>query len=398
MSHEPGTDPGAPLAGIRVLELTRFAAGPWAASLLADLGADVIKVEGPEGDGSRYFDDVFGYGMSSYFVGLNRSKRSIVLDLKDQRGRAALLRLVEACDVLLENFKPGWMEDRGLGPEVLARTNPRLVHAVLTPFGSRGPMTSTPAMDIIAQAAGGVMHLTGPVDGDPVKVGSPIADFTASFEIVIGVLVGLYRRSLTGGGTTVTTSLLAGQIALLPNVLTGFAITGYPDRAFGSGHPQLVPYQIFDARDGFVVIGCLTEQHWRRLCSVIGRPELAQDPRFARNIDRVARREEVVGIIAPAIASETRDTWMSRLNDAGIPAGPVNTLADVLRSEQVWANGMVRRIEREDDERDVIVVGHPLEFSNASTRRPHMAPTLGEHTREVLTELGFTAGEIDELT
>ncbi len=385
-----------PLTGVRVLELTRFAAGPWAASQLADLGADVIKVEGPDGDGSRYFDDVFGYGMSSYFVGLNRSKRSIVLNLKSDSGKNALLRLVRGCDVLLENFKPGWMETQGLGPVALRKANPRLIHCILTPFGSQGPMTMLPAMDIIAQAAGGVMHLTGPVGGDPVKVGAPIADFTASFLMVIGVLTGLYRRELTNTGTTVSTSLLAGQIALLPNVLTGFSVTGHPDRAFGSGHPQLVPYQIFNASDGFVVIGCLTETHWRRLCNLLGRPELIEDPRFHRNIDRVKHRDEVVSIVETEIGRERRDYWLGRLNEAGVPAGPVNTLHNVLQSSQVWDNDLIRRVDVESHD-EVVVVGNPLEFVGLPTRSPSMAPELGAHTLEVLREFGFEEDEIHEL-
>jgi crotonobetainyl-CoA:carnitine CoA-transferase CaiB-like acyl-CoA transferase len=334
--------------------------------------------------------------MSSYFVGLNRSKRSVVLDLKRDAGKAALLRMVRDCDVLLENFKPGWMEDHGLGPEVLSRANPRLIHCTLTPFGSRGPMSRMPAMDIIAQAAGGVMQLTGPEGGDPVKVGTPIADFTASFLMVMGVLTGLYRRELTGEGATISTSLLAGQIALLPNVLSGYNVTGYPDRAFGSGHPQLVPYQIFHASDGLVVIGCLTEDHWRRLCRLLELDHLIEDTRFRRNIDRVDNREALVEIIEGAIGLKGRDYWLDELNSSGIPAGPVNTMHDVLQSRQVWDNQLVRRIDMTDRD-DVVVVGNPLEIAGSLTRPPQMAPALGEHTEEVLREFGLSEDEIRDL-
>lgn len=394
-----GLPPSLPLAGVRVLELTRFAAGPWAASLLADLGADVIKIEGPDGDGSRYFDDVFGYGMSSYFVGLNRSKRSVVLDLKTVAGRSALLRMVAVSDVLLENFKPGWMGEQGLGPEVLSEANPELIHCTLTPFGAEGPMTGLAAMDIIAQAAGGVMALTGPTDGDPVKVGAPIADFTASFLMVIAVLTGLYRRQTTSQGAMLTTSLLGGQIALLPNVLAGFHVTGHPAGAYGSGHPQLVPYQAFHASDGLVVIGCLTEEHWRRLCRILGRPELIDDPHFVRNIDRVRNRDRLVPLIEESIGRRTRDSWVEELNAAGVPAGPVNRLDDVITSPQVAANGYVRSLGRlGPDHAEVMIVGNPIGIEGCELRPPEIAPDLGRHTEAVLVEFGFDADEIDALT
>jgi len=387
-----------PLAGVRVLELTRFAAGPWAASLLADLGADVVKIEGPEGDGSRYFDDVFGYGMSSYFVGLNRSKRSVVLDLKTDAGRSALLRMVARSDVLLENFKPGWMGEQGLGPHVLSEANPQLIHCTLTPFGVAGPMTGLAAMDIIAQAAGGVMHLTGPTDGDPVKVGAPIADFTASFLIVIAVLTGLYRRQTTSQGATLSTSLLGGQIALLPNVLAGFHVTGHPAGAYGSGHPQLVPYQAFHTADGLVVVGCLTEEHWRRLCRILSRPELIDDPRFVRNIDRVENRDELVPLIEEAMRRGTREGWVAELNAAGVPAGPVNSLEDVIANPQVTANGYVRSLGGlGPDAAEVTIVGNPICIEGCELRDPEAAPALGSHTAEVLAEFGFDADEIDAL-
>jgi formyl-CoA transferase len=260
-------------------------------------------------------------------------------------------------------------------------------------------MTGLAAMDIIAQAAGGVMHLTGPTDGDPVKVGAPIADFTASFLIVIAVLTGLYRRENTSQGASMATSLLGGQIALLPNVLAGFHVTGHPAGAYGSGHPQLVPYQAFHASDGLVVIGCLTEEHWRRLCRILSKPELIEDRRFLRNIDRVQHRVELVPLIEEVIGRAGRDSWVAELNAAGVPAGPVNRLEDVIASEQVAANGYVHSIGRlGPDDAEVMVVGNPIRIDGCELREPEVAPALGSHTAAVLAEFGFDAGEIDALT
>jgi crotonobetainyl-CoA:carnitine CoA-transferase CaiB-like acyl-CoA transferase len=386
----------APLDGVRVLDLTRFAAGPWATCMLADLGADVIKVEHPgSGDGSRHFDDAFGTGMSSYFAGLNRSKRSMALDLKQPRGRDVLLRMAAACDVLVENFKPGSLAALGLGVERLRAANPRLVTCSLSPFGTQGPMAGMPGMDIIAQAVGGVMGLTGERGRTPCRTGPPVADFTASFLMVSAVLLGLYTREATGEGLHVDTSLLAGQVALLANFMTGYAATGYPDGPYGSGHPQLVPYQAFAAADGFVVIGCLTEEHWRRLCHALGRGDLLADPRFARNSDRVRHRAEVVGAVEAGVRLRPREHWVHVLNAAGIPAAPVNTLGDVLDSEQVWRNGMLWELD-EDGER-MVVVGQPLQVEGRPPAPPRHPPLLGEHTVPVLAELGFAPDEIDDL-
>lgn len=385
-----------PLDGIRVVDLTRFAAGPWATSLLADLGAEVLKVEHPGGgDGARHFDDVFGRCMSSYFAGLNRSKRSVALDVASEDGRRALLRLVAHSDVLVDNFRPGWMAAHDLSPETLQRTNPRLISCSLSSFGLRGPMADLPAMDIVAQAVGGVMGLTGERGRTPCRTGPPVADFTASFLMVSAVLLGLFQRERTGRGMHVDTSLLAGQVALLPNFLSGFAVTGQPDGPFGSGHPQLVPYQAFDAADGHVVIGCLTEEHWRRLCEAIDRPDLLGDPRFARNVDRIAHREEVVEAVQAVTVHQPRDHWITVLNARGVPAAPVNTLADLLASQQLWDNGMLRTVEAEP--RPIVVVGSPFEIRGQPTVPPRMAPRLGADTDAVLAEHGFTDDEIRSL-
>lgn len=390
------TNSRAPLSGVKVLDLTRFAAGPWATSLLADLGADVVKVEHPAtGDGARHFDDVFGIGVSSYFVGLNRSKRSLALDLGAAHGRSALLRILERCDVVVENFRPGWMAAHGLGPQQLRSANPRLISCSLTPFGRRGPMADLPAMDIIAQAVGGVMGLTGERGRTPCRTGPPVADFTSSFCLVGAVLLGLYQRERTGHGIRIDTSLLGGQVALLANFLSGFAVTGRPDGPYGSGHPQLVPYQAFRAADGYIVIGCLTEEHWRKLCQALDRADLLVDPRFARNPDRVRHRDEAVAAVETVTSTRPCDHWMKLLTERGVPAAPVNTLGDLLASQQLWENGMLRTIETDDD--PVVVVGSPFEIEGADTVAPRLAPLLGQHTQELLAEFGFAADEIAAL-
>ncbi|HYF17857.1 MAG TPA: CoA transferase [Ramlibacter sp.] len=379
----------AALAGIRILDLTHFVAGPWATTLLADFGADVIKVEHPDrGDGSRYLDEVFGAGMSSYFVGLNRGKRSIALDLQSPDGIEVVGQLLEGCDVLIANFRPGVLQRLKLDYESLAQRHPRLIHVSVTAFGEGGPMAARPAMDIIVQAAGGVMGLTGPSDGSPVKIGAPMADYLGSYMAFSAIALALFVRQKFGFGQAIEVNLLDGQVSMLANFMAGHARTGKPEGPQGSGHPQIVPYQLFDTVDGSIVIGCLTNHFWLGLCDALELPELKADPRFLTNGARVAHRDVLVPVIAARIAQRTTAAWIPLLERQGVPCCEVSSLADVASSEQVRRNGMVRDTVH-PRLGPVRVVGNPLRLKATPPVMGLHAPALGEHTEQILGEIAW---------
>ena len=368
------------LEGIRVLDFTHFVAGPWATSLLADFGADVIKVEDPaSGDGSRHLDRAFGPGMSSYFVGMNRGKRSLALDLKRPESQEAIHRLLETTDVLIANFRPGVLDRLGLGYPALAARYPRLLYVSLTAFGESGPLADRPAMDIIVQAAGGVMGLTGEAGRAPVKVGAPVADFTGSYMAFGAIALGLFARERDGKGQLIELNLLDGQVSMLANFMVGHALTGRPEGPQGGGHPQIVPYQVFRSADGFIVVGCLTQDFWLALCQELGRPDLAADPRFASNAERVNHRSALVPELEAAFLERSSDAWLQALRTSGVPCGPVHSVREVAAHPQVRANGMV--IETQHPLLGPLtVVGNPLHLRatpprarspRAAARRAH---------------------------
>ena len=385
-----------PLSGVRIVDFTHFVAGPWATTMLGDFGADVIKIEHPTGgDGSRHLDNTFGAGMSSYFVGLNRSKRSLALDLSSQRGRAVIQRLIGTADVLIANFRPGVMERLGLGYESLAAKFPRLIYVSITAFGERGPLSHKPAMDIIVQAAGGIMGLTGEANRAPVKIGAPIADFVGSYLAFSAVSLGLYVREKHGMGQPIEINLLDGQVSMLANFMPGHAITGVPEGPQGGGHPQIVPYQVFETSDGNIVVGCLTQEFWLGFIKVLGLSELQDDPRFASNAARVANRDALVPMIAAAIRGRSKKHWLKDLMAQGVPCGEVASLGDVASNSQVRQNEMVVEMDH-PKLGTVTIVGNPLKLRGTPPQIGRPAPTLGEHSQEILEELGFDADEIDE--
>jgi formyl-CoA transferase len=387
-----------PLDGIRVLDLTRVLAGPYCTMFLGDLGAEVVKVEQPGvGDDTRGWGPPFVGGESAYFLCVNRNKKSITVDLKSQDGVALLRRLAERADVLIENFRPGAMERLGLGEKDLRSNHPRLIYASLSGFGADGPMSDAPGYDLIVQAWGGLMSITGMPDGDPTKVGVAIIDLVAGLMLGKAIVAALFAREQLGVGQKIDTSLLEAEVACLINVGSNYLIEGKIPGRWGNAHSSIVPYQSFKTADGYVVIGIASEGIWRRFCRAIGRSELADDPRFAKNSDRVENREVLIAALAEIFLGRETGAWMKLLNEAEIPCAPVQTIDQVFKAPQVLHREMLVKVEH-PTAGTVPMAGIPVKFSAtpASIRLP--PPTLGQHTEEVLTSwLGIERAEIEEL-
>jgi len=395
----PG-DRRAALAGVRVIDLSHQAAGPWCTSLLGDLGADVIKVEKPgRGDGIRYADrtgrlppEVGGLN----FQGLNRNKRGVTIDIGQEAGAALVRRLAAQADVLVENFRPGVMERHGLGYDALRDRNPRLVYCSITAFGPRGPLAQKPGMDLILQATGGLMGHTGEPGGPPIKSAPPVADITTGIYAAYGIAAALFERAQSGVGQRVEVSMLDAVVSLFSDVAANVLTDGQRYGKFGSGHPDLVPYQAFPASDGHFIVACLTNAFFKRLCAAIGREDLLADPRFATNDLRVRHRTEIVPILADVFSARPRDHWISLLEAHDIPACRVNMLEDILAHPQIAANGTV--VEREGSRRGRIrTLAPPVRLSATPSGVERLAPLLGEHTDEVLREFGVSGAELAEL-
>ncbi|MEK7334605.1 MAG: CoA transferase, partial [Candidatus Binatota bacterium] len=327
-----------PLAGVKVLDLTRVLAGPYCTMFLGDLGAEVVKIEQPEvGDDTRAWGPPFVGGESAYFLCINRNKKSVTLDLKSNQAVGLLRRLAEGADVLVENFRPGTMERLGLGERELRAVNPRLIYASLSGFGADGPMKDWPGYDLIIQAWGGLMSVTGMPDGEPTKVGVAIVDIVAGLMLGKAILAALFARERTGVGQKLETSLLEAEVACLINAGSNYLVGGVVPGRWGNAHPNIVPYQSFKSRDGYLVIGVASEGIWRRLCQAIGMPGLADDPRFARNPQRVEHRGELIDILTEIFLKRDSAAWMTLLIDAGVPCAPVQTIDQVFLAPQVIA-------------------------------------------------------------
>ena len=389
--------PGA-LDGVRVLDLSRVLAGPYCTMFLGDLGADVVKVEQPgAGDDTRGWGPPFAGGESAYFLSVNRNKRSLTLDLKAPAGNELLCRLAQKADVLIENFRPGTMERFGLGEKDLRGANPRLIYASLSAFGADGPMSDWPGYDLIVQAWGGLMSITGMPDGEPTKVGVAIVDVVAGLMLGKAICAALYAREKLGIGQKVDTSLLEAQVACLVNAGSNYLIGGQTPRRYGNAHPSIVPYQSFKTADGYLVVGVASETIWQRFCRAIGKGELADDPLFARNPQRVENRSELLRILGEIFLRRDSRTWSKILQDAEVPFAPVQTIDQVFNDPQVIHRGMIAEIEHPSAGK-VKMAGIPLKFSAtpASLRLP--PPRLGEHSSEVLAEwLGMSQQEIAAL-
>lgn len=377
----------APLDGLLVLDLSRVLAGPYCTMILGDLGAEVVKVEHPEGDDTRRWGPPFAGGESAYFLAVNRNKRSVTADLKTPEGARLVRAVARRADVLVENFRPGTLERMGLGLDALRAENPRLVTLTVSGMGASGPERDTPGYDFVVQATGGLMSITGPVEGPPSKVGVPIVDLTTGMMSANAVLAALYARERTGAGQHIDASLLETQVSWLAHVASGYFVSGTAPERLGNAHLAIVPYQSFRASDRDFALGVGNDGQWRRLCKAIGSPELAGDPRFRTNPDRIAHRAELVSLLQARFAEATAAEWVERIAGAGIPVGLVRTVPEVLEDPQVRARDMVVSVDHPTIG-DLRMVGIPFKFSAtpASIRRP--PPLLGEHTEEVRAEFG----------
>jgi len=391
------TPPRGPLEGLKVVELAHVMAGPVCGLMLADMGADVIKVEKPTGDDTRRAVPPTIAGESAAYMMMNRNKRGVMLDLKSERGRDALHRLLARADVVIENYRKGTMEKLGLGYETLRRDNPGLIYAAISGFGRTGPYADRGGFDLIAQGMSGLMSITGEGHGrPPVKVGAPVSDITAGILLAMGVLAAVQRRHVTGEGQLVDTSLFEAAIThTYWQSAIAFA-TGVSPGPMGSAHPLNAPYQALETADGYINIGAANQSNWERLCKLIGHPELIEDARFKTNPDRMANLDALEAVLNGIFRERTTDEWLDVLANGGFPAGPVLSIREMHQDPQTLAREMVTATEHPTAGR-VETLGLPVKFgaSPGGVRRP--APRLGEHNREVLAEYGLSAAEIDAL-
>ena len=388
----------AALEGIRVLDLSRVLAGPWCSQNLADLGADVVKVERPgAGDDTRgwgppFLKDRHGADTedSAYYLAANRGKRSIAVDLASEAGRAAVRELAARSDVVLENYKVGALARYGLDWPSLREINPRLVYCSITGFGQTGPWAHRAGYDFIIQGLGGLMSVTGEADdrpgGGPQKVGVAVADLMTGMYATQAILAALFHRERTGEGQHLDLALLDVQVAMTANMASNYLHSGQPPRRWGNAHPNLVPYQTFRAADGWIIVAAGNDGQWRRFCELGGRPELADDPRFLRVRDRIRNREALLPLLEAMVASRTSAEWIDGMEAAGVPCWPINDLRQVFENPQVRARGMRVDIER-DDAGPVRLVANPIKASRTPPAYRRPPPRLGEHTDEVLADV-----------
>ncbi len=381
-----------PLEGVRVLELARVLAGPWAGQTLADLGADVIKVESPNGDETRSWGPPFvkdGQGRNlgaAYYHSCNRGKRSIALDFTNSEDLETVRRLVARSDVVIENFKVGGLKKFGLDYPTLSRNNPGLIYCSITGFGQDGPYAPRPGYDLMIQAMGGIMDLTGPEDGAPQKIGVAHVDLFTGLYAVIAIQSALIRRQSTGAGAYIDMALLDTQIGVLANQAMNYLVSGTPPGRMGSAHPNIVPYQAFPASDGYLIIAAGNDGHFLRLCRLLEIPELARDPDFAGNADRVANRRRLIPLLEQQTRRFTRNELLQRLEQASIPAGPINDLQAVFEDPQVIHRNLAIPLPL-DGQTTVTTVRSPIRFADCDLTPQHPSPRLDQHRREILAEL-----------
>ena len=400
MGTANNSQPAQPLADVKVLDLSRVLAGPWCTQTLADLGAEVIKVERP-GSG----DDTRGWGPpflkdrdgadtqdAAYYLSTNRNKRSITVDIASADGQALIREMVLQCDVFIENFKVGDMARYGLDAAALCALNPRLVYCSVTGFGQTGPYRERAGYDYAIQGVGGLMSVTGERDdlpgGGPQKVGVAVADLFTGMYSTVAILAALRHRDLTGEGQHIDMALLDTQVAMLANLGANYLTSGMPPRRMGNAHQNVVPYQVFEVADGHMILAVGNDGQFAKFCQVAGLPELSRDPRFARNADRVRNRAELIPQLAVVMKTRAKADWLAALEAAKVPCGPINNLQEVFADPHVVARGMTVQMQHALAD-DVRLVASPMKFSATPVQYRRAPPLLGEHTDEVLAEFGI---------
>lgn len=385
------------LAGVRVLDLTRILSGPFASMILADLGADVIKVEDTgAGDDTRHWGPPFQGDDAAYFHAVNRNKRSLALDLKSDTGHKIALRLADEADMVLENFRPGAADRLGLGYAELSGRNPRLIYGSVSGFGQTGPLSKQAGYDAIAQAMSGAMSVTGERTGAPVRFGVAASDLAAGMWLTVGVLSALHARKTTGRGQQVDISLLDGEVAWMTYVAQNFFATGDTPGRHGSAHPNIVPYQSFATSDGEIMVAVGNDALWQKFAGAVGLTDLAADPDLTTNAGRMAHRDKVLPPIEHALAERTSAHWTEILTAVGVPVGPINTIPQALAQPQIAARDMVVDLPH-TSEGTIRTLGSPVKLSATPPRLRHASPVHGEHTVEILTAMGLSETEIQAL-
>ena len=386
-----------PLAGVRVIDLTRVMTGPYATMMLGDLGADVIKIEAPgRGDDTRSWGPPFIDGEASYFLSVNRNKRSIAIDLKSESGKEALWRLIDSADVLIENFSPGTIGRLGFDYEAVKARRPKIVYASISGFGQRGPGRSRTAYDLIVQGMSGLMSVTGHPGGTPTKFGIPIADIGAGMFAAYAIAAALFRRERTGEGEYIDVSMFGGQVALLTYQAGIYFTTGRVPGLLGNGHPIVAPYDTFATQDGFVNVAIGNDNLWRRFCEAFALTDALNDESLATNAGRITNKARSYGIVSDTLAQYPTDEVVRRLDARSVPCGPIYTVDQVFDDPQTEEYHL-RRTVRHGKLGEIDLLGFPYDFTSSPLDIRLAPPLLGEQTRDILTEAGFSSDEIDRM-
>ena len=385
------------LEGIKVLDLSRALAGPYCTMMLADMGAEVIKLEMPgKGDDSRSWGPPFVEGESAYFMSINRNKKSITLNMKNEQSKEIVTKLIKQADVLVENFRPGAMDRLGFGYDAVKEMNPGIIYSSISGFGQDGPYRMLPGFDQVLQGMGGLMSITGEPGGPPIKVGVAIADIAGGMFAAFGIVTALFNREKTGKGQMVDVSLLDSQVAWLTYRAGAYFASGEVPQPVGSGHPVIVPYQAFKAKDVYINIAVGNDQLWEKFCKAVGLESVMDDPKFATNAKRVENRGEIVKIVGDLIVTKEGQEWLNILEEAGVPCGPIYSVDKIFSDPQVLHRQMMQELDHTKVGK-VKVTGIPVKLSETPGEVQTPPPYLGEHTQEVLKELGYGDQDLETL-